>query len=57
MSHLDEKELKFKLIREQLEDGTYNKPYIEVEVGNGEAYIRGTDAEQLMLDVLESTLK
>ncbi len=54
MSNLDEKDLKFKLVREQLDDGSYNKPYIEVEVGNGEAYIRGTDAEQLIKDILES---
>ena len=57
MSDLDEKKLKFKLIREQLEDGTYNEPYIEVEVGDGEAYIRGTNAEQLIADILESALK
>ena len=54
MSNLDETELKFRLVREQLDDGSYNEPYIEVEVGNGEAFIRGTDAEQLMMNVLES---
>ncbi len=57
MSTLIEEDLKFKLIKEQLEDGSFNESYIEVEVGNGKAYIRGTDANQLMMDVLEAELK
>ncbi len=57
MSNLIEKDLRFKVIKEQLEDGSFNEPYIEVEVGNGEDYIRGTDAEQLMMGILESALK
>lgn len=53
MSNLVEKELKFKLVKEQLEDGCFNEPYIEVEIGNGEYYIRVTSVEQLIEDILE----
>jgi len=56
MSTIIEKELKFKIIQEQLDNGLFNEPYIEVEVGDGEDYIRGTDAEGLIKDILDRTI-